>query len=45
MEAKSLAEEVPRFGSVLLEANVLCYADVNKAVTQYLAYNKKLLKS
>ena len=44
-EAKSLAEDVLRFGSVLAEAKVSYYADFKKTVAQYLAFNKKLLKS
>ena len=45
VEVKSLAEELPRFGSVLVEAKVLCNADVMKAVTQYSAFKKKLFNS
>ena len=45
VEAKCLSGVVPKWASVLLEANVLCDADVKKAVTQYSAFNKKLLKS
>ena len=45
VEVKCLAEKVLRLGIVLVEAKVLCYADVEKALTQYLAFNKKLLKS
>ena len=41
----SLAEEIFRLGIALVEAKVLCDADVKKAVTQHLAFNKKLLKS
>ena len=45
METKSLAEEVLKFGSFLVEANVLCDAHFKKSVTQYLAFKKKLLES
>ena len=44
VETKSLADEILRFGSVLVEAKLLCVADVKKAVMPYLPFNKKLIQ-
>ena len=45
LESKTVAEEVLRFSSILVEPDVLCDSDVKKAVTQNLAFNKKQLNS